>query len=131
MENKEIEKIKFGSSSVEIDNLANKVLTGEKVATSSLLDYHLLNIKKPGKAGDCFSVLNSLDEEIALVKIERVQTVRFGDITEKFAIEEGDGSLENWLTIHKPYYSQLLTAIGKELNPETLLLCEWFKIISA
>lgn len=37
MSNYNIEKIKFGSSLSEVDDLANKVLTGEKAATSSLL----------------------------------------------------------------------------------------------
>lgn len=125
----EIEKIKFGSSPVEINDLANKVLSGEKVSTSSLLDYYLFGLKKPGKVGNYFSILNSSEEEIAVVKIEKIETVKFGNITESFAIEEGDGDLENWIAIHQPYYSKLLSQIGKELNADTLLVCEWFKVV--
>lgn len=124
-----MEKVKFGSSPIEIDDLANKVLTGEKTATSSLLDYYLNRLKKVSNVGDYFSILNSSDKEIAIAMVEKVEIVKFGDITETFAIEEGDSSLENWLAIHRPYYSKLLSEIGKELNQETLLVCEWFKVI--
>lgn len=123
-----IEKIKFGSSPAEIDDLANKVIMGEKTATSSLLDLYLIGKKKQSKEGSLFSILNSVDKEVAIVRIEKIQLVRFGDITEEFAKEEGDGSLSNWKTIHIPYYSQLLSTIEKELSEDTLLVCEWFKI---
>lgn len=63
------------------------------------------------------------------MKIEKIENIKFGDITENFAKEEGDGSLENWLTIHQPYYFKQLSDIGKELSEETLLVCEWFKVI--
>lgn len=123
-----IEELKFGSSPVEMDYLADKVVTGEKTATSSLLDLYLIGKKKQSKIGTLFSILNAADEEVATIRIERIQLVKFGDITEQFAREEGDGSLDNWKAIHTPYYSKLLSTIGKELNAETLLVCEWFKI---
>jgi uncharacterized protein YhfF len=126
---KEIEKIKFGSSPEVIDDLANKVLTGEKTATSSLLDYYSNGLKKISEVGSYFSILNSFEKEIAIVKVEKIETVKFEDITEEFAIQEGDGSLKNWQDIHHPYYSELLSKIGKDLKPETLIVCEWFKVV--
>lgn len=124
-----MEEVKFGGSPIEVDELANKVLTGEKISTSSLLEYHLQGLKTGSKVGDTFSILNSSDKVVAVVKVEKIEIIKFGDITESFAIEEGDGSLENWSAIHRPYYSKLLSEIGKELNPETLLVCEWFTVI--
>lgn len=127
MNDHNIEKIKFGSLPSEMDELASKVITGEKIATSSLLDLYLIGKKKRSKEGNLFSILNSADEEVAIVRIEKIQIVKFKDITEEFAKEEGDGSLDNWKAIHIPYYSKLLSSIGKELGAETLLVCEWFK----
>ncbi len=123
------QKIKFGSSPSEINDLANKVLTGEKIATSSLLDYYLINKKKRSEVGDLFSILNAEDKEVAIVRIEKIQTIKFGGINDIFAKEEGDGTLEKWLAIHKPYYTKQLSEIGKQLNAETLLICEWFKVV--
>ncbi len=113
-----------------MDNLANKVLNGEKTSTSSLLDYYLIGLKKQSKIGDHFSILNSFGEEVTIVSIEKIEVIKFGNITAKFAIEEGDGSLDNWKAIHQPYYSQLLSKIGKTLNEDTLLVCEWFKVVN-
>lgn len=124
-----MEKIQFGSTPNEINELAQKVLSGEKVATSSLLDYYLTGKKKQSNIGDIFSVLNSAKEEVVKIKIIRIETRRFGHITEEFAIEEGDGGIENWRAIHLPYYSQLLSKIGEVLNQDTLLVCEWFVIL--
>lgn len=126
-----MEKVKFGDSFAEIDDLANKVLLGEKVATSSLLIYYERGLKIKSVVGDYFSVLNSSDKSVAFVRIDKIQVVKFGDITEAFAIEEGDGSLENWMTIHQSYYSKLLSQFGEELSPETLLVCEWFTVVSS
>jgi len=129
MDGIEIEKMKFGSSPSEIDDLANKVLSGIKTSTSSLLDYYLIGRKKKSKVGDFFSVVNHLDEEVTIMRIEKIEIIKFGNITEDFALQEGDGSLANWLAIHKPYYSKLLSDIGKELNEDTLLVCEWFEVV--
>jgi len=89
----------------------------------------LIGKKKRSKTGDLFSILDSADREVAVVRIEKIEIVKFGDITEEFAKEEGDGSLDNWRTIHEPYYFQLLFSVGKELNRDTLLVCEWFNIV--
>lgn len=125
----EISKISFGGTDPEKDDLAGKVINGQKTATSSLEEYYFLGLKKRSKVGDYFSVLDSSGKEVALVRIEKIGNIQFGNVTEKFAVEEGDGSLENWKSIHQPYYSELLQKIGKELNDETILVCEWFKVM--
>jgi len=124
-----MDKIQFGSTPQEMDELAHKVLTGEKVATSSLLDDYLTGKKKESRVGDIFLIMNAANEEIARVRIIKVETRKFGEITEEFAHEEGDGNLENWRAIHFPYYSRLLSAMGRELDTETLLVCEWFEVV--
>lgn len=47
-------KIKFSSLPDEIAHLAKKVLTGEKVVTSSLYDYYLIGLKKVSNVADYF-----------------------------------------------------------------------------
>lgn len=123
-----IHNIKFGSKEKEIDDLAEKVLKGEKTATSSLLDYYTLGLKQLSQIGDLAYILNSRDEKLAIVKIEKIEIIRFKDITDAFAKEEGDGNFENWFNIHHSYYSQQLAKIGKQLTDDTELVCEWFTI---
>lgn len=124
-----IQKIKFGDKPKDIDDLANKVLSGEKTATSSLHDYYKLGLKEKSKLNDCISILDSSETEVAIVEIIKIEIVKFKDITESFAKEEGDGDLTNWTNIHQTYYSQQLAVINKELTENTELVCEWFQLV--
>jgi len=112
-------EMQFGSTPDEIDDLADKVLSGEKIATSSLLDYYRLNLKRMSSVGEHAAVLNSCGKPVATVVITKIDIVQFRDIGESFAKAEGDGNLENWLAIHRPYYSSQLKAIGKDLADDT------------
>lgn len=119
-------KIQFGG---ETNELATKVLSGEKTATSSLYDYYLMDLKEMSNPGEYASILDSGGNELCVVKIEKVEIIQFQNITERFAIEEGDGNLQNWQRIHTDYYSAQLRKIGKELTGNTELVCEWFKVV--
>lgn len=120
-------RIQFGSAA---DELAEKVLKGEKIATSSLYDYYSANLKEMININEYASVLDSRGREICIIQIKRIEVIEFKNITEQFAIDEGDGNLVNWLKIHTEYYSFLLTKIGKRLTGETKLLCEWFTVVT-
>ena len=123
------QRIKFGKEKEEIDELANKILSGEKTATSSLLEYYNAGLKKMSQIGDYAYIVDSADKEKAVVRIWKIEIRKFGSISETFAKEEGDGSLGNWLEIHKKYYSEQLTEIGKELTSDTELVCEWYELV--
>lgn len=121
-------KIQFGNTT---DELAKKVLTGEKIATSSLYDYYSMNLKEMMKEKEYAYILDSHGKEICIIQINKIEIVEFQNITEKIAMDEGDGNLENWLKIHVEYYSMLLEKIGKKLTGETKLLCEWFTLVDS
>lgn len=123
------QRIKFSDNPKDTDDLANKVLSGGKTATSSLLDLYRLNKKEISKIDDLIAVLDSSDREVVAVRIIKMEIIRFKDITESFAKEEGDSNLDNWLNIHKPYYSKLLASIDSELTDNTELVCEWFEVV--
>ena len=120
-------RIQFGC---DTDELADKVLSGEKTATSSLYDYSLMN-QEEIKVNECASILDSQGKEKCIVKIERIEIVDFQDITEEFAVNEGDGCLDNWIKIHTEYYSSLLEKIDKKLTGRTKLVCEWLSVVSS
>ena len=107
-------KIQFGCNA---DELAMKVLSGKKTATSSLYDYHYNEYKDIIKVNEFASILDSHNKEICIIQITKIEIVKFESITEKFSIEEGDVSLENW------------KRIGLKLTGETRLLCEWFTVV--
>lgn len=119
-------KIQFGG---DTDGLAAMVLSGEKIATSSLYDYYRMNLKEMSNLGDCASILDSCGNEICIVRIEKIEIIQFKHITEAFAVAEGDGNLQNWLKIHTGYYAAQVEKIGKKLTGDTELVCEWFNVI--
>ena len=120
-------RIQFGSAT---DELAEKVLTGDKIATSSLYDYYNMNLKEMIKEDEYAFILDSHGREICIIQMKRKEVVEFQNITEQFAIDEGDENLANWLKIHTEYYSLLLEKIGKRLTGETKILCEWFTVVT-
>lgn len=124
------QQIQFGCVAKDIDELAQKVLSGEKTATSSLLDYYRKGLKEISSVDDYMSVLSSSGNPVAIIRVIKTEIKRFGDISESFAIKEGDGNLAQWKAIHHPYYSKLLSDINEELTNDTELVCEWFQLIS-
>lgn len=124
------QSIKFGSTKREVNDLAHKIITKEKTATSSLLDYYREGLKEISSVDDYMSILDYDNNQIAIVRVIKTEIVKIGNISESFAIEEGDGSLANWKAIHYPYYCNQLSAIGKELKEDTELVCEWFELVS-
>ena len=120
-------RIQFGNTA---DELAEKVLIGDKIATSSLYDYYSMNLKEMIKEDEYAFILDSHGREICIIQMKRKEVVEFQNITEQFAIDEGDENLANWLKIHTGYYSLLLEKIGKRLTGETKILCEWFTVVT-
>lgn len=122
-----ITKVRFGGTIEEQNELSQLVLIGEKVATSSLLE--LKKEKDLTSVGDIWQIQDGFKQDICMVKVSEVEIKKFKDITEDFAIKEGDGSFNNWLEIHKNYYSFLLNKNGKLLEDTTLLECVYFEKI--
>ncbi|MGY3779103.1 ASCH domain-containing protein [Isobaculum melis] len=123
------ELMTFGNTKEMADELAELVLAGEKIATSSLLELYDYREAKISEVGDYALLLNGDSDAVAVVKVVRTTIQRFGDIDEQFAKEEGDGSLANWLAIHLPYYTQQLARIDQPFSNDVLLHCIWFEVV--
>jgi uncharacterized protein YhfF len=122
-------KVKFGGTLKEQNELAEKVLTGEKVATSSLYYLQVIGESTPTYVGDCWQIFNGTNKKYCEVKVRKVKNVRFGKISEEFAREEGDGSLKVWKEIHKTYYDNILNQYNENLTSDTIIECVWFERI--
>lgn len=94
------------------------VLSGSKTATSWLAaDYP--ELPRPGD----HVVVTELDgTPRAVIEYLTVGRMRFGDADEAFARAEGDGTLENWLAIHRRFYGTRCAAHGLALNDDTDLV---------
>ncbi|MGM0125760.1 hypothetical protein IGI37_003161 [Enterococcus sp. AZ194] len=122
-----MQEVKFGGTAREQDELARLVNSGEKVATSTLKFFQEQGLSAPSYVGDKWAIMNSQDKPICSVEVTQVLSRSFGEVDEAFAKAEGDGSLENWQTIHANYYGQLLLEHQQKLTEATLLECIYFR----
>ncbi|UHA74687.1 ASCH domain-containing protein [Paenibacillus sp. 481] len=117
---------KFGDTP---DRLAEQVVAGVKTATcSGHVFYELENMPLP-VAGQYGVILNGQDEPVAIVKTIEVSLTPLNEVTEAFALEEGDGTYDNWRSIHVNYFRSELQKVGLEFSEDMLLVCERFERI--
>ena len=78
---------------------------------------------------DYFIILNHKEQPVAIIKTVEVMIIPMNEVSEEFAIAEGDGSYENWKSIHKRYFTSELQKVGLEFSEDMLLVCERFTVI--
>jgi uncharacterized protein YhfF len=111
------------------EKLAELVIAGVKTATcSGHVFYELEN--EPLPSIDEYSIiLNSKEQPVAIIKTVEVSLIPMNEVTEEFAIAEGDGTYEKWKSIHVNYFSSELQKYGLEFSEDMLLVCEQFELI--
>ncbi|WP_338654124.1 ASCH domain-containing protein [Sporosarcina psychrophila] len=123
---KSVNAWKFGGDS---EYLAQLVVDGIKTATcSGHIFYELKNEPLP-TTENYGIVLDSEDKPMAIIKTTEVTLTPMNEVTEEFAVAEGDGTYQNWWKIHEEFFRDKLNAIGLEFSEDILLVCERFEVI--
>lgn len=111
------------------DELARLVIEGKKTATCSAhILYELENEPLP-TTEDYSVILNSKEEPVAIIKTIDVSIIPMNDVKEEFALAEGEGSYEEWKTIHVRYFKQALKETNQPFTESLLLVCERFTLV--
>jgi uncharacterized protein YhfF len=111
------------------DELAQLVIEGKKTATcSGHIFYELENELLP-MVGEYSIVLNSKEKPVAMIEIVEVTIVPMNEVTEEFAVAEGEGPYEAWKSAHEEFFISELQRVGLEFSEDMLLVCERFKLI--
>lgn len=113
------------------DYLAQLVVDGLKIATcSGYIFYELENEPLP-TTGDYSIILNNNDQPVAIIKTVEVTLTPMNEVTEEFAIAEGEGdrTYTYWWEAHEKFFRNELNAIGREFSEDMLLVCERFKVV--
>ncbi len=121
----EAQTFKFGDSQMLSDELLALVRAGVKTATcGALRDYpeDSEDMPKPGRR----DIALEWDDRPALViETMDVSIHRFCDVTEDFAMAEGENdSLEGWRDGHRRYFER-----NGGFDPEMELVCERFRLV--
>ncbi|HEY4538364.1 MAG TPA: ASCH domain-containing protein [Erysipelothrix sp.] len=114
----------FGASA---DWLADLVVEGKKTATTSGYVFYELEKEALPQAGEYYIVLNGTDAPVAVIQIESVEVMPMNEVSEEFALAEGEGDYQFWWDAHEKFFSDLLKEYDKEFSPDMLVVCERFK----
>ncbi|MBJ8009866.1 ASCH domain-containing protein [Bacillus cereus] len=118
----------FGDSP---DYLAKLVIDGVKTATCSCHIFYELENEPLPTTNDYSIVLNSQDEPVAIIKTIEVTVTPMNEVTEAFAIAEGEGDLtyNYWRDTHIQFFTKELHELSLGFSEDILLVCERFELI--
>lgn len=121
-----IDAFQFG---VGPDWLADLVLKGEKTATTSGYIFYKIEKEPLPKIGQYDIVLNSKDEPKAVIQITNVDVLPMNKVTEEFALAEGEGDYNHWVSAHQAFFTKELAMYDLPFEPSMLVVCERFKVV--
>lgn len=112
---------------VSADWLADLVVEGKKTATTSGYVFYELEKEALPQSGEYYVILNGEEEPVAVIQIQSVEVMPMDEVSEEFALAEGEGDYRFWWDAHEKFFSDLLKEYDKEFSPNMLVVCERFK----
>ncbi|MBP3951812.1 ASCH domain-containing protein [Bacillus suaedae] len=117
------EAFQFGTSA---DWLSSLVVENKKTATTSAFLFYELENEALPKVGEYNIVLDAQEEPVSVIQIQSVEVVPMNEVTEEFALAEGEGDYRYWWEAHETFFTGLLKENNMEFSPEMLVVCERF-----
>ncbi|PTX50347.1 uncharacterized protein YhfF [Melghirimyces profundicolus] len=113
------------------DHLAQLVIDGVKTATCSAFIFYEMENEPLPSVGDYSILLNSMDVPVAIIKTTEVKMMPMNEVPEDFAVAEGEGdrTYRYWKEVHKEFFKEELSKIGREFTEDLLLVCERFELM--
>src|SRR5690625_4981258 len=93
---------------VHPDKLANLVVNGIKTATCSALVFYKVENEPMPKVGEYNIILNGDERPVALTKTTEVTITPMNEVSEDFAISEGEGdrTYRYWWEVHEQFFKK-------------------------
>lgn len=117
--------------SPNVDKIGNLARAGEKRATAHMaLDFEKSGVTRRAP-GEYWVVLSAAMAPLCLVRLTKVETVPFCDVTPEFAASEGEGDLswDYWATVHQRYFEKQLAGWGETWRDDIPIVCESFELL--
>jgi len=116
---------KFGDSESLCALLIRLVREGKKTATCGALHDFTEDGDELPVVGRCDIALNWDGTPAFVIKTVAVDTMRFCDVNEEFALQEGENnSLDDWRSSHQAFFER-----NGGFDVKMLLVCERFEMI--
>lgn len=113
------------------DELVNLVLEGKKRGTCSVFDFYRISGEPLPQIGQYDIVLNGKSEPLAVIQIKKIELAKMDDVTEEFALSEGEGDLtyQYWYDEHKKFFMDEAESLGTTFDTQMELICENFDVV--
>jgi uncharacterized protein YhfF len=110
---------------------ADLILRGEKRATCSMEYWYSHEGEQKPTVGHLQVVTDWNGKPVCIIEITSTKLCKFSDVTEEFAIAEGEGdkTLEWWRDAHWRFFSKECDELKISPNEDMLLLQEHFKVV--
>lgn len=120
--------IEFGQRGESRDRLNALVLDANKRATAGhfAMDYEAHG-EPLEHVGEKLAMLDNDGNHIGTLLITRAELVRFADVTDEFAIAEGEGDFTG--AEFRAGYIPGWVAMGYEVNDDTIVSCVYFDLL--
>ncbi|WP_210607971.1 ASCH domain-containing protein [Priestia flexa] len=110
--------------------LASLVVEGKKTATTSGYVFYELENEELPKKGDYSIVLDENNQPVAVIQIQSVDVLPMNEVSEEFALAEGEGDYNFWWHAHEEFFTNELKLYGKTFSPDLIVVCERFVNLS-
>lgn len=104
-----------------IDELLELVLAGKKTAGCGALSMYSGGIPK---TGDKCVLLDGAGRPRCVIEDEEVIVQRFDEVSEAFALLEGEGDYATWRAAHENYFAE-----NGGFSPDMIVVCERFRVV--
>ncbi|MEW8955019.1 ASCH domain-containing protein [Clostridium sp.] len=121
-----VDAFQFGS---DAEWLSDLVVKGKKTATTSGYVFYEMEKEPLPQKGQFYIVLNSNDTPVAIIQIEKVEVLPMNEVSEEFALSEGEGDYEFWWNAHEKFFKEHLAPYNLDFQPNMLVVCETFKVV--
>lgn len=123
----------FGLTPAQKTSSAQRVLAGEKRATTSLLAAYAHDHEDLPFVGRRSVVRDGFGRNVAVIETRRVEIRRFCEVDANFAAIEGEGdkSLEYWQTVHRTYLRAECARVGAGWDESSEVVLDYFEIIQS
>jgi uncharacterized protein YhfF len=117
------------------DRLVAAVLSGEKVASSSLLAEYENDGDPLPTPGQRWVMIDSAGDEVAVVETLEVSVIKLGAADERLARDEGEGfrSVVEWREVHEGFWRrEVLPRLRRPLmlDDDTDVVVERFRVVA-
>jgi uncharacterized protein YhfF len=120
--------IEFGSPGENREHLNDLVLNANKRATAGHFekDYHEQG-EPLEHVGEKLAMLDSDGNHVGTLLVTRAEIVRFADVSDEFAIAEGEGDLTG--DEYRAGYKPMWLRMGYEVNDDTPVATVYFDLV--